>query len=828
VTAETLISAHPLRERPHAQLMRALYRDGRHADALAVYRTYRDHLDEELGLSPSTSLQQLHADVLRQDPALDWVAPDGAEGPIPGSIPSQLVGLIGRRRELADLSATLRRTRVVTVTGAGGVGKTLLALHAAAAEAPRFRNGAWLVELAAIGDPAVVADAIGTRLGVQQRHGVTAADRLVEYLRPKRVLLVLDNCEHVIDVLARVVSAIVAGCPQVTVLATSREPLSVAGEHLQPLRPLPVPRDGAADVDAAAAVPSVRLLVDRAAAGAPGFALHGDNLAAVGEICRRLDGLPLALELAAAKLRVMSPAEVAARLHDRFPLLRGGRRSGEDRQRSLWNLLDWSYWLLDDQQRRVFERLSVFAGAFTLAAAWEVCSGDVDAALDEPEITDVVVGLVDRSMVVAHVAATPEVETRYALLEVLRTYGRQRLAEHGGEQAACRAHAEYAVRFAESAESGLEGPDEGRRADAVAAAVGDLRAAHLWSVEHDLDLAVRLSAALYMYAETRVVSEMCDWAARTLRAAEERAMSHPRLPVVYAAAASGARFGGDLDAMAGLAERAVVMSRGSSGRVGRFARNALADVALFEGRLADAERMFADLAREAGNTGDVYVETLAVWNLAFVHAYGGDARTAAAFAAQARRQAQALGSPSMIAWAAYSEAEVLLDAEPDRALALLDEAMAVAQAIGSRYLIGVALISQASVQARHGDPVRALRTFQDVLAHWRDAGSWTQLWVAMRSVVWLLTRVGADEPAAVLYGALDASATAAPAYGADAERLAATVAALTGRLGRERLADAIGRGAALTDDETIAYAAAVVTEVVAAAPPTRPAATTAG
>jgi predicted ATPase len=750
---------------------------------------------------------------------LNWTASTETGGPQPGNIPGLLVGVVGRQHELAALSATLRRARVVSVTGVGGVGKTLFALHAAAAEQQHFLDGAWLVELAAIHDPGMVADAISTTLGVQQRQGVGAVDRLVEYLRPKRVLLVLDNCEHVIDVVARVVDAIRAGCPHVTVLATSREPLGVAGEHLRPLPPLPVPPDVLTDIDTAAAVPSIRLLVERAIAWAPGFALRPDNLTAVAEICRRLDGLPLAIELAAAKLRAMSPSEVADRLHARFPLLRSGRRIAAERQRSLWSLVDWSYNLLDDRHRLVFARLSVFAGAFTLAAAWQVCRDAVDNDLDELEVADIVVSLVDRSMVVAHVAAPDEGPSRYALLETLREYGRQRLVERGEEQAACRAHAEYAVAFAESAEYGLEGTDEGSWADAVAAATDDLRAAHLWSVGHDLDLAVRLSAALYMYAEVRVVSEICDWASRTVQAAEDHALSHPRLPAVYAAAASGARFRGDLATSAALAARAVALSAGRSDRASRYARNSLADVALFEGRLADAERMFADLAREADEAGDGYVLTIAVWNFAFVRAYAGDAEAAASFAAQARQQAQVLGSPTMIAWAAFCEAEVLLDLKPDRALTLLDEAIALGRAIGSRYLVGVALISRASGQARHGDPKQALLGFQEVISHWRDAGGWTQLWLGMRSVITLLTRLGADEAAAILYGALRGSQTAAPVYGADADRLAATLESLTIRLGRDRVDDAIRRGGDLDDDQAVAYASAAIVEVAATTSP---------
>jgi predicted ATPase/DNA-binding SARP family transcriptional activator len=811
--AEVLAAEHPLRERPHVLLMRALYQTGRQTEALAVHRAFRDRLDDELGLVPSATLQRLQGQILRHDPALDRPtsapAPDRAPiaEPVDDVAPEvpmrPPIDLLGRTRDLAELVAALRYTRVVTLVGVGGVGKTLLALHAAADLAAEHPDGAALVELAGVRDPAVVADAVSTALGVQQRAALDVPSRLVEFLRPKRILLVLDNCEHLVAAVAGLVENVVARCPGVVVLATSREPLGVAGEQLRPLAPLEVPSVGIIDPTEAAAVPAVRLLLDRAAAAAPGFVLDAANLAAITETCRRLDGLPLAIELAAPRLRTMSPAELAARLDARFPLLRSGRRVADERQRTLRAVVDWSYDLLDERQRQVFDWLSVFAGPFTLEAAERLC---LDVAGDAGDTANVVFDLVDRSMVVSHVARANR-PSRYAMLETMRAYGQDRLADRGQATTARRAHAQWAAAFTASAEHGLQGRDEADWVEALTSAADDLRLAHRWALDHDLGLAVQLIAPLFWYAEFRS-TEILGWAQRTIEVAERNGFAHPLLPVVYAMAAVADRFGGDLARTAALAATGVNLAGDSP--TGWPARNLLADVAFFEGRLGDAETLFAQLAGDTAAAGQRYPLVVALWMRALTRAYRGDHQAALRYAEEAQTAAAVLDNPSMIAWASYTEAEALLDLDPDRAAALLGRAADLAATVGNRYLDGVARISAASLEARHGDPVAALRRFRNVLALWHEAGGWTQLWTAMRWVIDLLTRLHADHDAAILYGAVTSSPTASPAYGADAERLAATVDSLTRRLGADRLAAAMEDGAALDDDAAVAAATAMI------------------
>ncbi|MDQ4009281.1 MAG: winged helix-turn-helix domain-containing protein [Actinomycetota bacterium] len=793
-----LVAADPLRERPRAQLMRALHRLGQTADALQTFRDYRNLLANELGLDPSPTLRDLEAVILRQNAERDRTSPAaGIPGPQPppaGNLRLELTDLIGRTDDVAAALATLDEARVLTLTGVGGVGKTRLALRVAADAQPRYRDGAWLCELAGVRDATVVPDVVATTLGVQQRQGLTVTDRLIEYLRPRRLLLLLDNCEHVLDAAAALADALVRGCPDLKVLATSREPLGTDGERVLPVQPLPVPVAPAAisgDVSIVAAMASVALFWRRAASASPAFVLTDDNVAAVAEICRRLDGLPLAIELAATRVPSLSPQEIADRLERRLQFLRSGRRIREERHRTLASVVDWSYRLLSPLEQVVFERCSVFMGAFSLDAAVSVTGGA------EPEVTDSVAALVDKSMLVAQADTAP---TRYTMLETLRAYGRQQLAERGEDAAACLAHACYHVELAEAAAIGLVGAEEATWADALAAAFDDLRSTHQWVLVHQPALAMRLSAALFLYGEAGAPSEIHVWAAR----AADKAPQDPLLPIVLAAAA-GARFSGDLAGAAALAQRALdVVAQDDPVR--RYPLCTLADVALFEGRLAHAGRLYTAAADLAGDAGDAYLATFATVGNALSRAYQGDTRTAAELADRAKQLAKAIANPTALAWADYALGEALLDQEPDRARQALDRAVAAARAARNRFVLGVALVSAGSLHTRHGDPQQAARLLGEAVDHWSQAGNWTQQWITLRHVIDLLIRLDAPEQAAVLYGALTASATATPAYGADADRLVTHAAVLRRELGADRFSAAVARGAALGSDGVVPFA----------------------
>jgi predicted ATPase len=375
-----------------------LYRSGRQADALAAYRSFRDEIDRELGLEPSAELQRLETDILRHADTLqsprDAVERRPARPTTPAPLPAPASGLIGRERDLDRVCDLLTEYRMVTLAGVGGVGKTHLAIAAAARLEPRHADGVVWCALDEVEQPSVAA-AMATAVGARQRPELTVEASLLESLRSAAMLLVVDNCEHVLDVVAPLVGELVRACPRIRVLTTSRERLAVDGEHIWNVEPLAVPAT-TDDPAALTEVDSVRLLVDRARAVAPDFAVTADNARPVAGICTRLDGLPLAIELAGAQLRSMSAAEIAVRLDDRLRLLSADRRTAGGRHQTLQAVAAWSYDLLNDAERQVFDRVSVFAGGFGLEAVEAVAAGgDIDTA----GVADVLAGLVDKSMV---------------------------------------------------------------------------------------------------------------------------------------------------------------------------------------------------------------------------------------------------------------------------------------------------------------------------------------------------------------------------------------------------------------------------------------------
>ena len=468
---EGLVRAAPLRDRLRRQLMVALYRCGRTADALAAYRSFRRILNDELGIEPSPDLRRLEQAILQDDPSL--AAPTTAPSKVT-NLPAPLSSLIGRDADLQRLTTMVSRARLVTLTGPGGVGKTTLAIAAGRQAAAAHRDGVWFVALAGVTDGRRIPEAVAETLGVADPDSSSPQRLVASWLAQRQVLLLLDNCEHLADPCAHFVEQVLRATGDgVRIVATSREALAIPGELQMPVAPLRL-------ADAA------ELFTERATGVAPDFDPEA-NREHVQRICERLDGMPLAIELAAARVKTLQPDEIAARLVDRFRLLTSGPRTAEARHRTLRATVDWSHALLDDDEQVLFRRGAVFRGGWTLPAAEAVC-GEANGA----DLLDVLGRLVDRSLVVAE-------SGRFRMLETIRAYAEERLDEAGERAAQARRHAVFYADFAQRAEAKLRGPEQRAWLDRLRAEDANLREALDWAQRADSELALRLVGSLGWY-----------------------------------------------------------------------------------------------------------------------------------------------------------------------------------------------------------------------------------------------------------------------------------------------------------------------------------------
>jgi predicted ATPase/DNA-binding SARP family transcriptional activator len=511
-----LLSADPLAERPRAQLMRALYAAGRQAEALEAYHQARELLAGRLGVDPSAQLEQVYLRILRGEEGPETVARgtvrsaensfDTERAVVPAAAttahpvaPNTLTSFVGRDTEVSQVLKNLGSTRLVTLTGPGGVGKTRLAAEVSG----RLVGGAWFVELAPVTEAADVAYAVLDTLGIRERvisrragdPGAGPLDRLAEALADRDDVVILDNCEHVVEAAAALAGRVLAACPRVRIVATSRQPLRIDGEILYPITPLPVPPPSGTEGPEAYA--SVRLLRDRAAAVRPDFELHPDNMAAVARICRALDGMPLAIELAAVWLRALTPGQLAERLDDRFALLTGGSRTALPRHRTLRAVVDWSWDLLEPAEQALARRLALFPAGASLAMAEQVCA---DELLPPAHVLPALSGLVDKSIIAAGQNADGDPGSRYRMLETVRAYGLERLAEAGEQDRIRDAFAAIYLNLAETTDPRLRGPGQGRWLRELAAEQDNLYAALRWAItRRDADTALRFVRALGWY-----------------------------------------------------------------------------------------------------------------------------------------------------------------------------------------------------------------------------------------------------------------------------------------------------------------------------------------
>lgn len=751
--AEALVTADPLRESATALLMRALLAAGRPGEAARAFAALRTALADELGLDPSAEVVRLHEQVLR--------------GPSPRRPALPLSSFVGRDADVARVAALLGERRIVTLCGPGGVGKSRLARHAAAAVAGRYPDGVVLVGLGDVG-PSRVEPAVAAALRLAEAGATSLAERIVEVLAVHRQLLLLDDCDHVAEPVAALVEAVAGGAPGVDVLVTAREPLRADGEQVLPVAPL-------------AEEPAAALLADRIRAADPASTPAAADTELLARICRRLDGLPLALELAAARAPALGLPALLTALDEPLGVLTSGRRTAARRHRSLREVVEWSYGLLDPAERDLFVRLGVFAGSVEPAAVAAVC-GDASRLPD----------LVHRSLVVRRDGQP----VTYGMLDTLRAFCRSRL---DGEPLATdlrTRHAAWAAALATDVAASGHRPDQAAAVRRFDAHLPDLRRAHSWLCrcgppEQLLQLGLvfadlgylRARADLVRMADEALLAAGCDPGADP---GAPVGTVHPLAPLLLGATVAAAWQRGDLDGAERRGLRAVALADAiGDPSAGRLAVEGLANVAMFRGDLPRARRLCAEAAAASAAAGDDALRLMAVVDLTIMAAYGQDDAAAAEHEREALALAADLGSPVARAWAEYAAGERRAECGDRDAAPHLERAVALAEEVDAVFVAGVARHTLLTTAARADSGPAAVERFGPLLDTWHGIGAWTQLWIAVRALAEVLSRNGRHADVARLLGALRSSARATQVYGADSERIDRVVAAARQALGAD-------------------------------------------
>ena len=730
-----LIGSDPLRESGHAALMEALAACGDMAGVKQVYRDLRLLLRREQLAEPSRATTALFERL--QQPISQPVLLTREQDAPSRNLPVPLTRLIGREYDIAEVSARLGKDRLVTLTGLGGVGKTRLALAVAEAVASEFCDGVWLVELAGLSDPALLASTVAQALRVQEQAGQTMQETLEQALSTRRLLLVMDNCEHLLSASVELIEGLLSRCGAgLRVLATSRERLGLFGERIYsvPTLSVPSPSETASSVDIDNNATSrlldyaaVQLFVERAAAQRMGRPPSGSQLLAVGAMCRVLEGIPLAIEMAAARARSFPIEEFLEKLTDRFGLLEVGRGTSLERHQTLRKTMDWSYNLLEEKQKALLRGLSVFTDGCRREAAQTVCVGDGIAA---KAVLDLLTSLVDKSLVVYQ---ERQGKARYHLLETVRQYAKERLQESGESKSVKARHQDYFLALAEEAEPNLRGPEQAEWLNRLEVEHDNLRAALDRSLsEPGASTGLRFCESLSRFWSVRGhLSEGRKWCVRVLAAASAQALTLERVKTLNVAG-NLARLQGDYSAARKLFEESLMMSRQSEDKRGiASSLSGLGLVAHEQGDYISARKLFEEslvMSRQSGDKSDI-AQSLsdlglvdrALSNLGLDRDQG-DYDAALARYRESLAIFRELGDKKSIAKSLWGLGELFRNrSDYDAAIALYEESLAISRELGDKRGIAQSLWGLGEIRNKHG-LVLAGKLTEESLAIFRELG----------------------------------------------------------------------------------------------------------
>jgi non-specific serine/threonine protein kinase len=726
------------------------------------------------------------------------------------NLPAPLTSFVGREREVAEVCHLLERSRLVTLSGAGGVGKTRLALQIGASQTVTCPDGVWFVELGPLGDAALIPQAVASAVGVREEAGRGLTATLADFFRPRKLLLILDNCEHLVAACAAFADKLLRACSGLTILATSREPLGVGGETVRRVPSLSVPEAGQVGGDTAAIMEheATRLFVERASAVRDDFGVTDQVAPAIAQICARLDGIPLAIELAAARVTVLAPEQIAARLDDRFRLLTGGGRTVLPRQQTLRATVDWSHDLLAVPERTLLRRLAVFAGGWTLDAAEAICAG---GGINAAEVLDHQARLVDKSLVLVEASGA---EARYRLLETIRAYGLEQLAAGGETVGTRRRHAGYFLALAEQAELAFESAGQGKWLTKLEQEHDNLRAALTWGLTESAatELGLRLAGTLsYFWFLHGHYSEGRRWLQEAL--ARSRGASALARANALFGAGHLARWQDDYRGAEPLLEQALALYRvlGDDRGIARTLLS-LAIICIHQGVFERAAPMLEESLGLSRAIGDAYHVARSLNNLGFAALEQGDFERATVFLEEGLGVSRALGDETGAAIRLAHLGEVMrARREHERARVLLEESAAIAQR--HRFADGAMRAFQrlGLLAYDRGDFVRARACLAESSANAQRVGNRLGTAEVLEGFAALGARLGEPDVAARLFGAADAirqaiGAPLPPYQRADHD---GAIAALRARLGDERFSSAWADGRATPLERAVEQALAI-------------------